>query len=47
MEAYAVTGILGSKRLETELVNFYYLEFVKAKPELSCKQQCAGKLFFF
>lgn len=32
METYAITGILGSDRLETELVNFHFLEFVKAKP---------------
>jgi len=36
-ETYAITGSLGSKRLETELVKFHCLEFAKAKPpELSC-----------
>lgn len=31
LETYGITGILGSKRLETELVKFHCLEFVKAK----------------
>lgn len=32
LETYAIAGILESDRLETELVNFHCLEFVKAKP---------------
>lgn len=53
LEIYAITGILGSKRLETELVKFHCPEFEKAKPQ-SChafvslsKQQHAGNLLSF
>lgn len=52
LETYVITGILGNKRLEAELVKFLCLEFVKAEPHRAVRpsprqQQQAGKLFTF